>query len=175
MQWLQWYYHVTCSLCFQTNLMILYLEAVNYKVVTALATLEGHPPAASNTFSQHIETTRDKNGHQMSVLKVRTHANPEHRSLPPTESYRTVGDSFTKYFYTLLTRYWATTKNEMKWLTAPEIGPYYIYSLTKITRDLITWINSMFTHLFYFIHSIKLRNYYLIKKKYPRNIIHSRL
>ncbi|KAL4097041.1 hypothetical protein QTP88_021881 [Uroleucon formosanum] len=53
-----------------TNLMILYLEAVNYKVVTALATLEGHPPAASNTFSQHIETTRDKNGHQMSVLKM---------------------------------------------------------------------------------------------------------
>lgn len=52
--------------------MILYLEAVNYKVVKALATLEGHPPAAaSNAFSQHIETTRDKNGYQMSVLKVR--------------------------------------------------------------------------------------------------------
>lgn len=61
------------AFCFQTNLMTLYLEAVNYKVVTALATLEGHPPAAaSNTFSQHIETTRDKNGLQMSVLKVRT-------------------------------------------------------------------------------------------------------
>ncbi|KAF0765003.1 nostrin, partial [Aphis craccivora] len=54
-----------------TNLMILYLEAVNYKVVTALATLEGHPPAAaSNALSQHIETTRDKNGYQMSVLKM---------------------------------------------------------------------------------------------------------
>jgi len=64
---------IMCALCFQTNLMILYLEAVNYKVVTALATLEGHPPAASNTFSQHIETTRDKNGHQMSVLKVRAY------------------------------------------------------------------------------------------------------
>lgn len=51
--------------------MILYLEAVNYKVVTALETLEGHPPTVSNTFAQHIETTRDKNGHQMSVLKVR--------------------------------------------------------------------------------------------------------
>jgi len=74
----------------QTNLMILYLEAVNYKVVTALATLEGHPPAASNTFSQHIETTRDKNGHQMSLLKVRTHADRERRSLTPTEIYRTV-------------------------------------------------------------------------------------
>ncbi|XP_025412380.1 nostrin [Sipha flava] len=53
-----------------TNLMILYLEAVNYKVVTALETLEGHPPTVSNTFAQHIETTRDKNGHQMSVLKM---------------------------------------------------------------------------------------------------------
>jgi len=63
-----------CAFCFQTNLMILYLEAVNYKVVTALATLEGHPPAAaSNALSQHIETTRDKNGYQMSVLKVRTY------------------------------------------------------------------------------------------------------
>jgi len=92
----------------QTNLMILYLEAVNYKVVTALATLEGHPPAASNTFSQHIETTRDKNGHQMSVLKVRsTHA--DHRSSPPTEIYRTVGNNYIirsapyeKYFNLLL-------------------------------------------------------------------------
>lgn len=56
---------------FQTNLMILYLEAVNYKVVTALETLEGHPPTMSNALAQHIETTRDKNGHQMSVLKVR--------------------------------------------------------------------------------------------------------
>lgn len=100
----------------QTNLMILYLEAVNYKVVTALATLEGHPPAASNTFSQHIETTRDKNGHQMSVLKVRTHADRGRRSLPPTEIYRTVGNSncrlrVKKYFHLLLPRAnWVTTK-----------------------------------------------------------------
>jgi len=54
-----------------TNLMILYLEAVRYKIVTALDTLEGqHQPAKPNTLSQHIETTRDKNGHQMSVLKM---------------------------------------------------------------------------------------------------------
>lgn len=51
--------------------MILYLEAVKYKVVTALDTLEGHDPAITNTLAQHIETTRDKNGYQMSVLKVR--------------------------------------------------------------------------------------------------------
>ncbi|VVC41607.1 Hypothetical protein CINCED_3A006964 [Cinara cedri] len=53
-----------------TNLMILYLEAVKYKVVTALDVLEGQPPTMSNTLAQHIETTRDKNGHQMSVLKM---------------------------------------------------------------------------------------------------------
>lgn len=51
--------------------MILYLEAVKYKVVTALDILEGQSPTTSNTLGQHIETTRDKNGLQMSVLKVR--------------------------------------------------------------------------------------------------------
>lgn len=52
--------------------MILYLEAVRYKVVTALDTLEGQPPTLTldTTLGQHIETTRDKNGLQMSVLKV---------------------------------------------------------------------------------------------------------
>lgn len=50
--------------------MILYLEAVKYKVVTALDTLEGHPSNKSNALSQHIETTRDEKGYQMSVLKV---------------------------------------------------------------------------------------------------------
>jgi len=85
-------FHVR-TLFLQTNLMILYLEAVNYKVVTALATLEGHPPAASNTFSQHIETTRDKNGYQMSVLKVRSTHAAVHRSSPPTEICRTVGNN----------------------------------------------------------------------------------
>lgn len=51
--------------------MILYLEAVKYKVVTALDALEGqHPSNKSNALSQHIETTRDEKGYQMSILKV---------------------------------------------------------------------------------------------------------
>lgn len=50
--------------------MILYLEAVKYKVITALDALEGRPSTTSNALAQHIDTTRDKNGLQMSVLKV---------------------------------------------------------------------------------------------------------
>jgi len=115
----------------QTNLMILYLEAVNYKVVTALATLEGHPPAASNTFSQHIETTRDKNGLQMSVLKVRTHADREHRrSLPPT---RDLSDGRQRYrsgprkkdtsiFYYCPRVNWVTTKIWNVWMVYRKSG-----------------------------------------------------
>jgi len=63
----------TVVFCFQTNLMILYLEAVRYKIVAALDALEGahHQPTKPNALSQRIETTRDKNGYQMSVLKVR--------------------------------------------------------------------------------------------------------
>ncbi|XP_050531762.1 nostrin [Daktulosphaira vitifoliae] len=53
-----------------TNLMILYLEAVKYKVVTALDVLEGRLPTTSNALSQHIQTSRDKNGYQHSVLKM---------------------------------------------------------------------------------------------------------